>query len=277
MGRTEAVGTRVGRGIVALAILLLVAGPFYWVATSSFKSRQEVIAIPPTVLPHRPSIEGYRELFATTPYLTYLKNSTLVALLTMVGSLIVAVLAGVAIYRLRIRGDQALETIILLAYVTPLTLLIVPIFEVMATIGLLNTHWSLVLVNMTFVVPFSVWLMRGFLGAIPRDLDEAAALDGAPWYVIVWNIILPLMLPGMSAIAIYAFIASWTEFTFASILIVSDHLKTLPVGIGEIMGQYYVRWDLLTAAAVLTSLPGVVLFAIIGRWFVGGLITGALR
>lgn len=131
--------------------------------------------------------------------------------------------------------------------------------------------------NVTFSAPFAVWLMRGFFDAIPVGLDEAASIDGAGRMRTLMQIILPLIMPGIATIMIYAFITSWTEFAYASVLISSDQLRTLPVGLKAIMGQYTVRWGWTTAGAVLTLLPVVVFFAFVGKFFVRGLTTGAVK
>ena len=130
--------------------------------------------------------------------------------------------------------------------------------------------------TVAFTAPFCVWLLRGFFDAIPRELDESAAVDGAGPLTSLRRIILPLLVPGLATIALYAFIFSWTEFVFASQLIVSDDLKTLPIGLGAMMGQYNVNWGLLMAGASMTMLPAAILFALVGRYFVRGLTAGAL-
>ena len=159
----------------------------------------------------------------------------------------------------------------------PGTLLLVPLYRTMASLHLVNTLGALVIVNVAFTAPFCVWLLHGFLDSIPRELDEAAAVDGAGSLRIMRSVVLPLMGPGLATVGVYAFVYSWTEFVFASQLVVNDQLKTLPIGLSEIMGQYNINWGLLMAGAVFTILPAAVIFAVAGRYFVGGLVKGAVK
>jgi len=155
------------------------------------------------------------------------------------------------------------------------SLLLVPLYQMFAGIELIDTRNALVLVNVAFTAPFCTWLLRGFFFAIPRELDEAAAVDGAGPVRTMLRIVLPLVAPGIATVAVYAFVFSWTEFVFASQLIISDSLKTLPIGLSAIMGQYTVNWGLLMAGTVCTVVPAIVVFLFAGRWFVGGLTAGA--
>jgi ABC-type glycerol-3-phosphate transport system permease component len=260
-----------------LILVIIVLGPIYWIVSASLKNPREIIQATPSLWPQEIYLDNYAQLFGTTPYLTYLINSIMVAALTMLATVIVATLAGFSMYRLRVRGSDWLSRAVLLCYMVPGTLLLVPIYAFLASEGLVDTLLSLVIVNVAFASPFCVWLLRGFFDAIPRELDEAAAADGAGPLTILWSVDLPLLLPGLGTISLYAFIYSWTEFVFASQLIVSDGLKTLPIGLSAIMGQYNVHWGLLMAGASLTMLPVALLFAAIGRYFVRGLTAGAVH
>ena len=136
---------------------------------------------------------------------------------------------------------------------------------------------ALIIINVTFAAPFAVWMLQAFFRTIPPELEEAAALDGATRVQVMLKIILPLSAPGIASIAIFAFIMSWTEYMFASVLIVSDANRTLPVGLAGIIGQYQIDWGLLLAGATLTTLPVIILFSFVGRHFVEGLTTGAVK
>ena len=147
----------------------------------------------------------------------------------------------------------------------------------MTEVGLVDRPMSLIIMNVTFAAPFCTWLMRGFFMSIPYSLDESAALDGAGKMQILFQILLPILSPGLATIVIYSFISSWTEFTFASILVSSEQYKTLPITLRAIMGQYTVRWGQTTSGAVLTILPILILFIFIGKYFIGGLTEGAVK
>lgn len=262
-------------GMVALAVLVL--GPLYWVTMSSFKDREEILRSTPTLFPQHPTLENFRQLFTATDYPTYLTNSFIIAILSAFFTMLVSFAAAYGLYRLRIPGANKVAGLILVAYMIPGTLLLVPLYQVFATFELVDTRNALVIVNVAFTAPFCTWLLRGFFFAIPRDIDEAAAVDGAGPVRMMLRIVLPLLAPGMSTVAVYTFVFSWTEFVFASQLLVSDDLKTLPIGLSAIMGQYTVNWGLLMAGTVCTIVPAIVPFLFAGRYFVGGLTAGAVR
>ena len=159
----------------------------------------------------------------------------------------------------------------------PGILLIVPVYNLMSSLNLIDSFWALIIMNVTFAAPFCTWLMRGFFASIPKSLDEAASLDGLGKMQILTRILLPLLKPGIMTIVIYAFISSWTEFTFSSILTASDQYKTLPIVLKSITSSYTVQWGQITAAATLAMLPVIILFAIVGKYFVGGLTAGAVK
>ena len=267
----------VPNGILVVVLVLLVFAPFYWIAISSFKTPPEVIRYPPTLVPLRLTLENFQKLFASTDYPRYLLNSVTIALATTLITVPMATLASYAVYRLDFPGRFLLLKLLVGTYVFPSILLLIPLFQIMAQLGLINSLWSLVVVNVTFTAPFSVWLMRAFLESVPAELEEAAALDGAGFFQALWFVIFPILRPGMATIGIFTFITVWTEYPFASQLIVEHARRPLPVGLASIIGQYQIDWGLLAAGAVFMVLPVVVLFAFVGRSFVEGLTTGALK
>jgi len=268
---------RLGTIIMVALLFLLVFVPFYWIAISSLKIPQEVIAYPPTLFPRVLTLANFEKLFASTDYVRYLFNSIFVALMTVLVSVPMATLASYAIYRLRFPGRMLMLKLTIGAYVFPSILLLIPMFQVMVRLGLINTLWSLVVANVTFTAPFSVWLMRAFLDSFPFELEEAAALDGAGFFQTLTWVVIPILRPGLATIAIYTFVTVWTEYPFASQLVIEDSKQTLPVGLAAIIGQYQIDWGLLAAGAVFMTLPVMILFAFVGRYFIEGLAAGALK
>ncbi len=262
--------------LVAL-LLVLVFAPFYWIAISSLKTPPEVIRYPPTLVPQTFTLQNFQKLFASTDYPRYLLNSLTIALGTTLITVPMATLASYAVYRLEFPGRFLLLRLLVGTYVFPSILLLIPLFQIMAQFGLINSLWSLVVVNVTFTAPFSVWLMRAFLESVPYELEEAAALDGADFFQVLWYVIFPILRPGMATISIFTFITVWTEYPFASQLIIEHAKRPLPVGLASIIGQYQIDWGLLAAGAVFMALPVVILFAFVGRYFVEGLTAGALK
>jgi multiple sugar transport system permease protein len=258
-------------------LMLLVVAPFYWIFSGSVKAPQEIIARKPTLFPQSFTTQHYSKLFNQSPFPTYLRNSLIVAAGTMVITVVLSTLAAYGLYRMRFPGRKMLFRIILITYAFPGVLLLVPLYQMMVALGLVDRLLALVIVDVTLAAPFAVWMLQAFFRTIPQELEEAAALDGATRLGIIVRIMLPLAAPGVASIAIFAFIISWTEYLFASILIISEANRTVPVGLAGIIGQYQVDWGLLLAGATVTTLPVLVLFGLVGRNFVEGLTAGAVR
>ncbi|MBC2775572.1 carbohydrate ABC transporter permease [Rhizobium sp. AQ_MP] len=263
--------------LAATLILALVALPFWWVFSGSFKTAQEIISRVPTLFPQSFTLDHYVRLVSRSAYSTYVINSLVVATASTVITILLAVPAAYAFFRLEFPGREALYRIILLAYAFPSIVILIPLFGMFAKIGMIDTLLALVLVNVTFALPFSIWMLRSFFASVPREIEEAAVMDGAGPVTILKRILIPLIAPGIASVAIFAFISSWTEYVFASVLIISDAKRTVPVGFSGIIGQYQIDWGLLLAGAGLAVLPVIILFAFIGRWFVGGLTEGAVK
>jgi multiple sugar transport system permease protein len=264
-------------GASVLLLLFIIVAPFYWIFTASIKAPQEIIAQVPTLFPQTFTLQHYDKLLASSDFPQYLLNSATVAALTMAITVALSTMAAYSLYRLRFPGRDFLYRIILVTYVFPGILLLIPLYEMMSRLDLVDNLWSLVSINVTLASPFAVWMLQAFFRAIPYELEEAAALDGAGRIRILLGIMLPLAMPGVASIAIYAFITSWTEYMFASVLIISDVNRTLPVGLAGIVGQYQVDWGLLLAGATVTTMPVLILFGLFGRSFVEGLTAGAVK
>jgi multiple sugar transport system permease protein len=268
---------RILLGLSVLLLMALILAPFYWIFSSSVKAPQEIIARKPTLFPQSFTTEHYHKLLSESEFPTYLRNSLTVAVGTMVITVILSTLAAYGLYRMRFPGRKLLFQIILVTYAFPGVLLLVPLYDMMSTLRLVDKLQALIIVDVTLAAPFAVWMLQAFFRTIPQELEEAAALDGATRLGILIRIMLPLAAPGVASIAIFAFISSWTEYIFASILIISEAHRTVPVGLAGIIGQYQVDWGLLLAGATATALPVLVLFGLVGRNFVEGLTAGAVR
>lgn len=257
--------------------VLLIGVPFWWVLSGSIKIPQEIIARVPTMIPRSFTLQHYTKLLGASAYGTYMVNSLMVATASTALTVVLAVPAGYAFFRASFRGKATIYRVILLAYAFPSIVVLVPLFATFARIGLVDSRFALVLVNSAFSLPFAIWMLRSFFAQIPPEIEEAARLDGGPPLTVLRRILLPLIAPGVGAVAIFAFVSAWTEYVFASVLILSDAYRTLPVGFAGIIGQYQIDWGLLLAGASLAILPVVAFFALIGRWFVSGLTEGAVK
>jgi ABC-type glycerol-3-phosphate transport system permease component len=205
---------------------------------------------------------------------TYFRNSSVVALAAVIVTLTLAIPAAYAFSRYRFRGRRLLLLTILASQMFPGVLLVIPLFQVMKTLQLMDTLGALILADVTFALPLAVWLMAGFFDQIPRELDEAAFVDGAGLATALWRVILPVSAPGIAATAIFVFISAWDEFIFALTFINTDANRTLPVALNLFITSYEIKWNDLAAMALMVTIPVVVLFFFIQRWLVSGLATG---
>ena len=258
-------------------IILIFFFPFFWIITSSFKSPEEIIATSTTIIPRSFTLEHYNKILFNSDFFIYLKNSLIVSFFSMIISIFLSVSAAYGLHKLKFYGNKFVEYSLLVTYAFPGVILLVPIYLLFAKVNLLNSYFALIIVNVLFATPFAVWMLKAFFKLIPNEVEEAAYIDGASRYVVISRIIVPLAAPGIASVAIFCFIISWTEYLFASILISGDDLKTLPVGLAGIVGQYQIDWGFLLSGAVLASLPVILLFVFIGKYFVAGLTEGAIK
>jgi len=268
---------RFSRAVGLILLSIAAVGPLYWIASSSLKPPAEVISRTPTLVPHEVTLQHYDKLFNSSPFSTYLVNSLIAALVTVAITVVLAVLGAYGLYRSKAPGRNAVFHTILVTYAFPATLILIPIYGMFSRLGLIDSLAGLVIVDVTFAAPFAIWLMRAFFRSVPRGIEEAALLDGASSMQILMRVIIPLTAPGIASVSIYAFVISWTEYMFASVLILSDSRRTLPVGLAGIIGQYQIDWGLLLAGATLTAIPVIILFAFVGKHFVAGLSSGAVK
>ncbi len=260
-----------------IIIILVFFFPFFWIITSSFKSPEEIIATSTTIIPRSFTLEHYNKILFNSDFFIYLKNSLIISFSSMIISILLSVSAAYGLHKLKFYGNKFVEYSLLVTYAFPGVILLVPIYLLFAKVNLLNSYFALIIVNVLFATPFAVWMLKAFFKLIPNEIEEAAYIDGASRYIVIYKIIIPLAAPGIASVAIFCFIISWTEYLFASILISGDNLKTLPVGLAGIVGQYQIDWGFLLSGAVLASLPVIILFMFIGKYFVSGLTEGAIK
>ena len=269
--------TSILRLLVISLIMFILLAPFLWILLASFRPNMELIRNQ-TLIPQNLTIENYISLFAKSAYWQWVINSTIVAIYTVVLSLPLIVAGAYSVYRTQYRGRNVLSLFLLSVYIFPTALLVVPIFKIFDGLALVDSHLGCALMNTAFAVPFGIWLLQAFLKSLPPELEEAAAVDGICLLYTSPQIIIPQAAPGIIAIAMFAFIVSWTEYLFAMTLLLSNDLHTLPIGLtGIVFGQYRVNWGFAAAGAVGSALPVFILFLIVGRWFIRGISAGAIK
>ena len=269
--------TSILRLLVISLIMFILLAPFLWILLASFRPNMELIRNQ-TLIPQNLTIENYISLFAKSAYWQWVINSTIVAIYTVILSLPLIVAGAYSVYRTQYRGRNVLSLFLLSVYIFPTALLVVPIFKIFDGLALVDSHLGCALMNTAFAVPFGIWLLQAFLKSLPPELEEAAAVDGIGRIRTLFQIIIPQAAPGIIAIAMFAFIVSWTEYLFAMTLLLSNDLHTLPIGLtGIVFGQYRVNWGFAAAGAVGSALPVFILFLIVGRWFIRGISAGAIK
>ena len=270
-----------GRGTVLYAggavLALWGAFPFLWMLSTSLKHASEVFATPPTLVPRHLTLGNFARLLAETNFATYFKNSLTVSFATVALTLVVSAIGAYGLTRFRFRGRETIAGLILLTYMFAPIMIIIPFYILVKQLGLVNTHLALVLSYTTFCLPFCLWLLRTFFQSVPLDLEEAALVDGAHRGRAVWHVVLPLALPGIIAAGIFTFILAWNDFLFALVLISSDELKTLPVGVNDLFNATIVDWGMIMAAGVMITVPTVGFFAGVQRYLIRGWGSGGLK
>lgn len=262
----------------ALAVVLLMTlGPYIVMLLTSLMPRTQLASAGASLLPDHVTFASYNTLLTGTDFLQYLWNSVFVALIAVPLTLVVSTGAAIALSRFEFFGKSNLMIGLLLAQMFPAVLLVISLQGQLRTFDLIDTRLGLALVHSAFATPFATWLLKGFADSIPRDIEEAGQVDGATVFQAVRKLILPLLLPGMVAAGTYAFILTWNEFLYALTFTSSTATRTLPIGLHLFIGEYAIRWDLLTAGGVLAVVPVVVGFLLVQRRLVAGLASGAVK
>lgn len=264
--------------IQVILLLVFILFPFSVMLSMSLKAPDEQFTSPPYLIPKRPTVENYLHVFGRgSMFIRYFINSFSVALGTTVIVIFVALFSSYGYARIQFPGKKLFFNFLLLSQLFPLAAIIVPLYRIMSQAGLIDTFASLIIGYLAFSVPVGVWLLRGFFVGIPKELEEAAQIDGCSQLQAFWKIVVPLVRPGVGATAAYILFLTWQEFMFALTFITSQNKRTLPVGIFDFVGQYETNWGNLMAASVLICIPVFILFLFVQKQLVGGLTQGAVK
>lgn len=260
--------------IVSLAVVLF---PLYWMFVTAIRPGNELLSYPPRFIPADGTLEAFKRVLQESDLFLWFRNSSVVTLLTMAVAVPVATFAGYAMSRFNYQGVRETGYLLLVARMLPASLLIIPLYVIFARLGLINNPLALVIANTTFIVPFGAWMMKGFFDSIPRELEDAAMIDGSSAFMALIRIVLPLSLPGLAATTIYCAILTWGEFVFASTLMSGQARWTGPIGIASFNQQYLIQWNDIMAASLLFIIPVVLLFAFLERFLVQGIAAGGVK
>jgi N,N'-diacetylchitobiose transport system permease protein len=260
-------------------LLLFVFGfPVYWMVLTSFRRSVDIQSTDPSLLPIPGTLDNYRSVFERDFFFTALRNSLIVTMITVALALVIAFLAAVAISRYRFRGRTSFIIAVLVLQMVPAEALIISLFKVLDGWRLINTIVGLTLTYLVFVLPFTIWTLRGFVGNVPRELEEAARVDGASRLTAFRRITLPLIAPGLVATGVFAFILAWNEFIFALVIMNRPENQTLPIWLQAFNeGARGTDWGGVMAGSTLMAIPVVIFFLIVQRRIVAGLTAGAVK
>jgi multiple sugar transport system permease protein len=266
----------VGIYLLLLVVCVLVLFPIYWMLTISFKTPRDIYRVP-SLFPHAPTLDNYGTLIQKKHFLTNIRNSLIVAGSTTIVSVFISSLCAYSLVRLKYRYRGLIGRLILLAYLTPASLLFIPLSVIVARLNLGNSLHGLVFVYMAFSTPFSTWLLMGYFKGIPADLEEQAMVDGATRLGAMVRVLLPLSAPGLVAVGIFTFTGAWNELLLALIFITSPDKLTVPVGLQNLITDDVFLWGPIMGGAVLSALPVMVLYFLAQRFMVQGLAAGAVK
>ncbi len=282
MANATAVNTVLTRrtvGFVLLNVVMVVGAflmffPFLWTIVTSI-SPGASLTLAPALIPENPSLAAYQQLFTERPFAQVILNSLLLAVVTTLVQLFTSATAGYAFSRLPFRGQSVVFAIYLATMMIPLQVLIVPLFSELKAFGLLNTYLGALLP--TFATAFGIFLLRQAINQVPRELDEAATIDGAGHFRIFWTIILPNIRPALATLVVFAFMGSWNSFLWPLVVLRSPELQTLPIALAGLLGQYTTQWDIVMAGSVVSVLPMLVLYIFAQKYVIQGVASSGIK
>lgn len=270
--------TRAAQYVAVICYLVFLGFPLLWLISSSLKSPQEFASITPSILPQHPNLSNFTDALEEQGLVRSMWNSLQISVASTVLVLIVSLPVAYALARFRSRLRPVTNGWILVSQVFPVILIVIPLFMILRPLHLTNTIPGVVIVYMVWSMPFALWMLQGYVAAVPRELEEAASVDGASRVRTIVSIVMPLLRPGLIATAMFTFISAWNEFFFALVLLQDPELKTLPLVLARFVGaEGQVQFGPLAAASVLATVPSLVFFAFLQRRLTSGLLSGAVK
>jgi multiple sugar transport system permease protein len=266
--------------ILGIAVfILVVAFPFYWMVVSSLKPLEEILSNPGDLGLDLKAInfDAYREVLFEHGFITYISNSVYVSVITVLFSVTLATIGGYAVTRLRFGGQKLMSTSILLVYMFPAIVLVIPLYVVFSRMGLRDSIHVLVLVYLAQTLPVALYMLRTYFQTLPSEMEDAGLIDGCSRFGVIWRIVIPLSAPALASVALYTFMIAWNEFLFAFMFLDSPEKFTLTRGLIQLEGSVHLSKQLVMAASVMVTLPILILFFVFERRLVGGLTAGAMK
>ena len=263
--------------IVLSIFVLILAFPLIWMLSVSLKPTVETFSLPPQLIPSSIYFDGYIKILNNDQYRRFLLNSYLLGLVVTGLSVLIGTLAAYGFSRYKFFGDRIAKLFVITTQMVPTITLLIPLFGVIVWLKLYDSMWGLILTYLTFSLPYAVIMMNGYLDTIPKDFDEAATIDGCTPIGVLFKVLLPVAAPGIISTAVYTFLLAWNEFLFALALTRSIEMRTVPVGISMMVGEFGLKWDEMMAFSVIGSLPVLILFMSVQRFVISGLSAGGVK
>jgi multiple sugar transport system permease protein len=261
-----------------LAVGLVFAGfPVLWMLSSSIKSNTEIFSVPPKLFPKELFFGAYQAIFSNPTKIRFFVNSYLVASVVTLLTLVVAILSGYGFSRYTFRLKKPLNLFIISTQTVPPITLMIPYFGLVVAFRMYDTYFALIFTYLVFTLPYAILMMTGYFNTVPRELDEAVMVDGGSSFYALWRVLVPTSIPGVVATGVYTFLLSWNEFLFALTLTKSTEMRTVPVGIQQLMGQHAYEWNEMMAMSMLGSLPILILYLVAQRYFLAGMTAGSVK
>jgi len=275
--KKQSLAEKITSTIIIIILLTFSLAPIVWMVSTSFKTTQEQTAIPPTLIPKNPTISPYIEGWQAKPFNKIFLNTLIVSMITTVLCVVLASLAGYGFSRFHFRGSNFILMLLFVSQMFPTSAIIMPYFMLILKLGLLNTRISLILSYTSFSLPLCVWMLKSFVDSVPKELDEAAHLDGASPFQTYRLVILPLTRPGLISATIFTFLNAWKEYLFALTLANRPEKWMLSVAITSFIGEHATSWNQMMAVSLISITPIILIYLFLQKYLVSGMISGAIK
>lgn len=269
--------TRIGLWIGLILAALFSGLPVLWLLSSSFKSNQSIFAIPPKLIDETFSLDAYISVLSDEKNLRFFFNSYAIAGIVVALTLVIALLSAYGFSRFHFPGKRVINTIIISVQAVPPITLLIPYLVLVVRLGVYDSYLALILTYVVFTLPYAILMMTGYINTMPKELDEAVMIDGGSRMRALWQVLVPSCVPGLVSVGLYTFIQCWNEYLYALTLTKTNAMRTVPIGIASLMGQYAFEWNEIMAMSILGSLPVILIALFFQKYFIAGLTGGAVK
>lgn len=264
--------------LAGMIVAALFSGlPIIWLLSSSFKSNRNIFAVPPKLVDESFSFDAYIEVLTDPEKIRFFINSYVIAGLVVAATLVIALLAAYSFSRFIFPGKKILNTIIISVQAVPPITLLIPYLVLVVSLKIYDSYLALVLTYIVFTLPYAILMLTGYMNTLPKELDEAVLIDGGSRFKALWRVLVPSCLPGLVSVGLYTFFQCWNEYLYALTLTKTNEMRTVPIGIASLMGQYAFEWNQIMAMSILGSLPVIIIVLFFQKYFISGMTAGAVK